>query len=50
MNTIRRFVSARAGDRADAYRDDALPVGSLPLRMALALRNSARRRVSQGFS
>ena len=35
---------------ADAYRDDALPAGSLPFRMALAFRNSARRRVSHGFS
>jgi len=38
------------GKRSDAYRDDALPAASLPLRMTLAFRNSARRRDSQCFS
>jgi hypothetical protein len=50
MNKTRRLFSAGAGDRVHAYRDDALPAGSLPFRMALAFRNTARRRVSQGFS
>ena len=50
MNKTRRLFSAGAGDRADAYQDDALPADVLPLRMVLAFRNLARRRVSQGFS